>query len=49
MSDEVLPAPAQLEAQLGKCKSSRGPTFYKSRVKSAAVSPFMIDGLVFSF
>ena len=38
MADEVLPAPAQLEAQLGKCKSTRPSTYYKSRVKSAAVS-----------
>ena len=35
---EPLPAPAQLEAQLGKCKSVRPPTYYKSRVKTAAVS-----------
>ena len=35
---DVLPAPAQLEAQLGKCKSVRPPTYYKSRVKTAAVS-----------
>ena len=35
---EPLPVPAQLEAQLGKCKSSRPPTYYKSREKTAAVS-----------
>ena len=35
---DPLPVPAQLEAQLGKCKSSRPPTYYKSREKTAAVS-----------
>jgi hypothetical protein len=34
---DVLPAPAQLEAQLGKCKSVRPATYYKTRVKTAAV------------
>jgi hypothetical protein len=34
---EPLPVPAQLEAQLGKCKSVRSATYHKSRVKSAAV------------
>jgi len=37
MADE-LPVPAQLEAQLGKCKSTRPATYYKSRVKTEAVS-----------
>lgn len=39
---DVLPAPAQLEAQLGKCKSVRPSTYYKSRVKTAAVSVYVI-------
>jgi hypothetical protein len=34
---DPLPVPAQLEAQLGKCKSVREATYYKSRVRTAAV------------
>ena len=39
MSEANLPVPAQLEAQLAKCKTVRGATeYYKSREKSSAVS-----------
>jgi len=33
-----LPVPAQLETQLGKCKTVRPSTYYKSRQRSKAVS-----------
>jgi len=36
-NDDPLPVPAQLETQLGKCKTMRdAATHYKSRVRSAA-------------
>jgi len=34
----TLPVPAQLEAQLGKCKTVRASDYYKSRSKTPAVS-----------
>jgi hypothetical protein len=37
-NDDPLPVPAQLEAQLGKCKTVRQPDYYKPRNKTAAVS-----------
>jgi hypothetical protein len=36
-SSDVLPVPGQLEAQLGKCKTVRKSTFYKSREKTPQV------------
>jgi hypothetical protein len=32
----TLPVPAQLEAQLGKCKTVRASDYYKSRSKTPA-------------
>jgi len=32
---DSLPVPDQLAVQLGKCKSVRGPDYYKSREKTA--------------
>ena len=37
MADE-LPVPAQLETQLGKCKTVRSSDFYKARTKTTEVS-----------
>jgi hypothetical protein len=37
MADE-LPVPAQLQAQLAKCKTVRGSDYYKPRTKTAEVS-----------
>ena len=37
-NNDVLPVPGQLEAQLGKCKTVRKPTYYKNREKTAPVS-----------
>lgn len=39
--DDVLPVPKQLETQLGKCKTVRSPTYYKSREKTPAVRTYL--------
>jgi hypothetical protein len=40
MGDDDLPVPAQLEAQLGKCKTVRKASeYYKSRDKTTEVRP----------
>jgi len=39
-NDDPLPVPAQLETQLGKCKTVRPSTYYKSRERSKEVSSY---------
>jgi hypothetical protein len=45
-SEDPLPVPAQLEAQLGKCKVMRSADSYKPRTKTAAVRT---SGMTFVF